>query len=95
MLRWHFDDLTQEDTGFSSQQEGREGGREGGGRDTETHRDGDRDRQTDSKSQTDRQSSVFKTERTLAPIRLRRCPGAKSQAAGLAAVKDARLLAGR
>ena len=54
VLRWHFDDLTQEDTGFSSQQEGREGGREGGGRDTETHRDGDTDRQTDSKNQTDR-----------------------------------------
>ena len=56
MLRWHFDDLTQEDTGFSSQQEGREGGREGGERETETHRDGDRDRQTDSKSQSDTQT---------------------------------------
>ena len=61
MLRWHFDDLTQEDTGFSSQQESREGGREGGGRETETHRDGDTDRQTDSKNQTDRQT-VRQTE---------------------------------
>ena len=38
VLRWHFDDLTQEDTGFSSQQESREGGREGGERDSDTQR---------------------------------------------------------